>query len=347
MKNLIQNIVLSLLAFLIVTEVSAQYTTKKYLRANKNAEVVSYTDESTYSRGILVEKNRIFTANANGRIYLLDAVTRSSKKLFGLDEFKELRDLERSGEYYIAMKSGENGRLVRLNAQGNTEIIKYSEWDSTFFDGLDFVGKRGFIMGDPINGFFELYHSNDSGKTWERCAGKVKAFEGEAGFAGSGTNVQVLNDSTYIFVTGGVKSRFIKSSDNGNSWTEVLLPFYQEPSSGAFSVCFQNDSVGVVVGGDYLNPDLKLNTCYYTKDGGMTWFNSDHSPRGYRSCVKEFNSVFYACGSNGIDFSLDSGQNWIPFANGNFFALANTPTHLVATMKDGNVQLFDLIAPKK
>ena len=347
MKNLIQNTALSLVVSLIVFGTNAQNRTKKYLRATKDAPVISYTEKETYARGILAEGDRIFTANANGEVYVTNLATKTSKKLVGLDELKELRDIERSGEFYIAMKSGDNGRLLRFNSSGQSEMITYSEWDSSFFDGLDFVENRGFMMGDPIEGAFELYHSENSGKTWERCEARIEAFDGEAGFAGSGTNVQVLNDSTYIFVSGGAKSRFFRSSDNGASWSTTLLPFYNEPSSGAFSVCFQNDSVGVVVGGDYLNPDLRLNSSYYTTDGGATWFNPEHPLRGYRSCVFEYNSVFYACGSNGIDFSLDQGKNWIPFADGNFFALSATPTKLVATIKNGNLQLFDLIIPKK
>lgn len=349
--------VLSLLFIFLVLSSSAQEGKQKYLRQNEKAPIISYAENETYARGIFVDspentnssgvEHRVFTANASGEVYVTYLPQNTSKKLVGLDELKELRDIDQSGGYYLAMKSGDNGKIFRFNSHGETELIQSPDWDSTFFDGFDFIGTRGFLMGDPIDGVFELYHTENAGKTWTRCPTSVNAFDGEAGFAASGTNVQVLNDSTYIFVSGGSKSRFFRSTNNGLSWTNVVLPYYQEPSSGAFSVCFMNDSIGVIVGGDYLQPDLRLNTSFYTTNGGQTWYNSTQPLRGYRSCVFEYNSVFYACGTNGIDVSLDNGRTWIPFADGNYFALSATPSKLVATRKNGEVQLFDLIKLKK
>lgn len=334
-------------AFLLLTFVAnAQYKSKKYIRANKNAVELKYADGDVYARGLLIAENRIILGNSDGSIHYI-GIDGKMKRLFQLDDFIEIRDVERSGDYLFGMKSGETGKLIRIHNRGNTETIKYPEWDSTFFDGLDFNGQTGFLMGDPRNGVFELYHSIDGGENWSRCEGKIKAFEGEAGFAASGTNVQVLNDSTYVFVSGGVKSRFFKSTDNGKTWNNVLLPFFQEPSSGAFSVCFQSDSIAVVVGGDYLNPDLKNNTAYFTWDGGETWYNSINPPRGYRACVIEKNDVLYCGGRNGIDFSVDGGRNWIPFANGTFFSLGTNDEQLVATSKNGTMHFFNLIEIEK
>lgn len=341
MRNSILNFVASLFLVSLCFSINAQYKTKKYLRANKNPIEINYAEGSLYARGILVEDDRIILGNSDGSIHYIRGDKK--KRLFQLDDFKEIRDIERSGDYLYGMKSGETGKLIRLHNQGNTETIKYPEWDSTFFDGLDFYGEIGFLMGDPREGVFELYHTLDGGDNWLTCEGQIPAFDGEAGFAASGSNVQVLNDSTYVFVSGGVKSRFFKSTNNGKTWDIVLLPFFQEPSSGAFSVCFQTDSIGVVVGGDYLNPDLRNNTAYYTWDGGKTWYNSINSPRGYRACVFEKNGVMYCAGRNGIDFSMDGGRNWIAFANGTFFSLAANEKQLIATSKNGTIQLFDLI----
>jgi hypothetical protein len=266
-----------------------------------------------------------------------------SKLLFKLDGFTETRDIEKSGDHFIGISSGSTGKTVRINRGGGLKIIQHPDWDSLFIDGIDFLGERGFMMGDPIDSVFSLYHTSDGGANWERCPGEIKSFKGEAGFAASGTNVQILNDSTYVFVSGGMASRFFKSTDNGESWTIVELPYYPGESTGPYSMCFANDSIGVLVGGDYTDPDIHLNTTFYTYDGGESWFNSPHPTRGYRSCVFHVNDVFYSCGRNGIDFSLNNGIDWIPFANGTYFSLGSDGEKLYATTRYGAYKVFDLI----
>lgn len=337
---------ISLLLLLITFGVNGQYKTKKYIKRNRKAPFLSCDDKSVYARGLHVEGEKVFTGNSDGTLYYFNTKKGTKQMLFRLDGFKEMRDVERSGEFIIGMHSGNDGKLVRMSNSGRTEMIEPEDWKGLFLDGMDFKGNVGFIMGDPRYGYFGLYHTSDSGETWEACEGTIRAEKDEAGFAASGSNVQVLNDSTFVFVSGGEKSRFFKTINKGNSWNEVVLPFYPGKSSGAFSVHFSSDSVGVIVGGDYENPDLRLNTTYYTTDGGQSWFNAVNSPRGYRSCVYHVNNVFYACGRNGMDFSLDGGVNWIPFANGTFYSIQSNGEKLYASTTEGRVQVFNLIENK-
>ena len=202
------------------------------------------------------------------------------------------------------------------------------------------------MMGDPTNGVFNLYHTSDEGETWTKCEGEITSKEGEAGFAASGTNVQMLNNSTYAFVSGGTISHFFKSTDNGKTWLKVVLPYYPGESSGAYSMCFADEKRGVIVGGDYASPNLKMNTSFFTEDGGESWFNAETQARGYRSCVYFAHGIYYTCGTNGIDYSTNYGIDWKPFANGSFFSLTSTPTQLIATAKNGTIEFFDLIRTK-
>ncbi|MFT5860359.1 MAG: hypothetical protein ACI865_002472 [Flavobacteriaceae bacterium] len=338
-----RSILLSLAVVMCLPNAFGQYKTKKYIKRNRKAPTMFCGDQSIYGRGLLVEGEKVFTGNSDGSMYYFNLKKESVQLLFKLPDFKEMRDIERSGNYLIGIQSGDNGKLVRLNNNGGVKIVEHPEWKGIFLDGLDFKGQRGFLMGDPVDGNFSLFHSNDGGESWERCAGKVPAIKGEAGFASSGSNVQVIDDSTYIFISGGEKSQFFKTSDNGKNWTAVVLPFYPGESSGAFSMHFSTPDIGVIVGGDYVNSDLKLNTTYYTKDGGLSWYNSQHAPRGYRACVFEQNGVYYTSGRNGIDFSLDNGENWIPFADGAYYSLGANDSQLIATTKEGQIQCFKLI----
>ena len=343
MNILMRNLISSILCVLVSTVALSQIKTKKYIRRNKDATTLFYGDSTIYSRGIYNDSTRLFVGNSNGAIYYINLEKNKVQLIFKLPDFDELRDIEKSGDHLIGMHSGADGKIVILKMDGSMKIVQYPEWKGVFLDGVDFIGTRGFMMGDPVDGKFSLFHSNDEGLTWSRCIGEIEAFEGEAAFAASGSTVHIMNDSTYVFVTGGLKSRFFKSTNNGDSWSEVVLPYYPGESIGPYSMCFADDKSGVMVGGDYLDPAIRMNTCFYTTDGGASWINAENSVRGYRSCVFFTKNVYYACGSNGIDFSLNGGIDWIPFSDGSFFSLTATNDKLIATTRYGTIAMFDLI----
>ena len=343
MNGLIRNLACSFVCVLLVSSTFAQYTTKKYIKRNKKAQTITYGDSTIYARGLYNDSDRLFIGNSDGSIYYLNLEEDKQELIFKMPHIKEIRDLDKSGGHIIGMHSGTNGKLVLIDLSGSMHVISLPFWQGVFLDGLDFLGARGFMMGDPVDGKFSLFHSNDSGNTWERCSGSVSAHKGEAGFAASGTNVQILNDSTYVFVSGGERSQFFKSTDNGKSWKTIPLPYFPGESTGAYSMCFSSDLDGVIVGGDYRDADLGNNTCFYTNDGGESWLNAMHTVRGYRSCVYYANGVFYASGRNGIDFSTNGGRDWTAFANGPYFSMTSTQDKLIATTKHGSIRLFDLI----
>jgi len=321
----------------------------KYTKRNKTAPVIQYSVDKCYSRCILVKDSLVFTSNSNGSLYVTDLQTKTSKNLLVGKKYEELRDLFLVNGELIAVQSGSKGLFIRTNGmyfKGEYEAPN-KQWEGLFINSVDVLDSIGFMMGDPVDGEFSLYFSTDKGRSWKKCVTKVSAREGEAGFAASGSTVQVVNDSTFVFVTGGKKSQFLRTNDRGHSWASTSLPYLPSESSGAFSICMINNMEGVIVGGDYKNPDLCMNTCFFTDDGGKFWINAKTQTRGYRSCVIFKNDVFYACGSNGIDYSTDKGENWKPFADGTFMALCADDKRLYATMPNGSFQLFELVNKTK
>lgn len=335
---------ISISFFVIVSFSTMAQKNNKYTRHNSDAPVYTYTDNNCYARGIAVKGSIVYLANSNGALYSYDMISGESINCMAGRKFQEMRDVAIVDDYLLGMQSGTDGLIAKTATSGFDRFIfpKNNAWTGVFLDGMDFFGKTGFVMGDPIGGFFSLFHTNDGGLTWTRCAGKIRAEEGEAGFAASGTNVQVLNDSTYLFVSGGTTSRFFRSTDSGKTWTSSVIPFFSGEGSGAFSMCFSDSLHGVVVGGDYTNPALNLNNSYYTEDGGTFWINSKKQVLGYRSCVIAANGVYYACGITGIDVSFDGGESWQAFAYGHYFALAAANGYLYATAPKGTFQCFEL-----
>lgn len=340
MKNLICSL------FLLSFSVGFGQKMSKVVQTNENNRTFQYDKSSIYARGLFWDNNRLFISNSDGAVYYFNTKTNSNQLIFKMQSIDELRDVEKIGEHVLALHSGTDGKIVKIGFDGSNQIIELPEWKSVFLDGFDFVGNQGFLMGDPIDGKFNLFHTTDQGRTWKRCEGTVNAQKGEAGFAASGTNVQMIDANTYAFVSGGSVSHFYKSKDNGKTWMKIILPYYPGESSGAYSMCFSDEKTGVIVGGDYLAPDLKMNTAFFTEDGGESWFNAESTVGGYRSCVYYANGIFYACGPNGIDYSTNKGIDWKPFANGSFFSLTSTPTQLIASTKNGTIEFFDLIRTK-
>jgi hypothetical protein len=316
-------------------------TTVEVLLKSK-IETIQCPDSTCYSRGIFVVESEIFTANSNGTVYCFDLEKKTFSIYGSAGTLEELRDVELVDGKIIALQSGSTGKLLRVDRNvGASEVQEYDMWRNVFLDGMDFFKKTGFIMGDPVNDQFSLYATADGGISWQACEGKVHAQKGEAGYAASGSNVQVLNDSTFLFVTGGSASRFIKSVDGGKNWTSVGLPFASRDGSGPFSVCFRNEKQGVAVGGDWQKPEQVLSTACYTNDGGTTWEPAEAG--GYRSCVIYCRAIYYSCGTNGIDYSKDSGKSWKALLHGNYYALAADQNYLYATSSKGRIKKIKLL----
>lgn len=341
-----KSLIIASVTLLVLTtgnNLHAQIGAKKYLKKNKDPESFTYGDSSMYARGICAVKSKVFIGNSNGDLFYINTILEKKSIVFTQKDFTEMRDVEFTDGHLMGIQSGETGKMVRIGLDGSVQMIKNKDWDSLFLDAFDFKGKTGLLLADPTDGYFNLFHSKDGGKNWERCEGKIRAKKDEAAFAASGTNVQVLNDSTYVFVSGGMTSRFFKSTDHGATWNEVVVPFYPGLSSGAYSMCFANDSSGIIVGGDYKDIGIRNNSAFYTKDGGETWMNALDTPFGYRSCAYYANGVYYVCGSNGIDYSTDGGVNWKQFAEGCYFTMTSIGNRLIVSTKYGTVHIFPMV----
>ena len=326
----------SITVFLLIL-VNVSFSNKAY-----NQDFRKYVKSDTYSRGILCVDQYIYTSNANGTLSRF--TWESSVNTTYFIGKGELRDLVVKGNQLLAMESGEKGIILRKTEEKTDTLSQlFAIAPTVFFDGMDNYNSTLFVMGDPINGFFSLFYSTDFGQTWNKIDGPA-AKEGEAGFAASGTNVQVLDDSTFIFVSGGKTSRFFKSTDRGKNWTVADLPFPTgSHSTGAFSIHMKNREFGIVVGGNYESPKDSLLNCFITEDGGKSWKTPIQNPNGYRSCVIEKNGIWYCCGTSGLDYSLDNGANWTTLSENEFFALATDNQYIYATARKGFIHRFNLM----
>jgi hypothetical protein len=299
--------------------------------------IFSYATDSLHARGIAIFDNSIFTANNNGHVYQLNLKTNESNCLTH-QSLPELRDIfVKTKTDFVAMQSNEKSVLLASNAGIEKIISPFTQ--AVFLDGMDINAKGfGILMGDPVDGMFQVALTSDFGNTWTQNKNQgLKSFEGEGGFAASGTNVQTLNDSTFVFVSGGKKSRFFKTTNFGSTWNCTNLNFDTLESSGPFSVYFWNENQGVIIGGNYTLPNDTTQNCFLTNDGGLTWSPPNKNPSGYKSAVFRSHSILFSCGTNGIDFSLDDGMNWHQLNQENSFAITGLNDLVYFTLTKGRI----------
>ena len=226
----------------------------------------------------------------------------------------DLRDIELfDDKTAVVMNSGYPTRIFKTIDGGESWKTVYENNDSAMFlDGMDFCDcGKGLAFGDPIDGKFVLLRTDDEGNTWTWDSTNVPtAMKGEAGFAASGSSLLCFNCKNFLIGTGGTHSRTIYSA-SGYQWSDVTQPIEGgNTSQGIFSLA-SNDSVVIMVGGDYQS-DTTLFPCGIWP--GSTPGFSQGGLLPYQSCVVFANdSTLVSIGTPGGYVSKDFGTTWEQF----------------------------------
>ena len=285
------------------------------ISAQELIELDTFTN-TAHARALRCHSAFVYVGDNQGRCFSYNPIT---KELVLMNLVQpELRDVEVNKRGVLWMQTGDTGKVF-LNAGIQPVLFPRPNGLGVFLDGIAVKDSIVFAMGDPNDGAFSLYLSRDYGLTWKTIPG-IKAEASEAGYAASGTTVQIA-DNRLIFVTGGLRSRIFIGKRLGKKWKSYALPFKSGEGEGPYSLCVIDRQHMVVVGGNYQLPDRRSSVCYISSNGGKTWKESAEPPFGYRSDVIHFQGVTYACGSNGIDFSTDHGNTWVKWLPGSFLSM--------------------------
>lgn len=283
--------------------------------AQELIELDTFT-HTAHARALRCYSSFVYVGDNQGRCFSYNPIT---KELVLMNLVQpELRDVEVNKLGVLWMQTGDTGKVF-LNAGIQPVLFPRPDGLGVFLDGIAVKDSLVFAMGDPIDGAFSLYLSRDYGLTWKTIPG-IKAEASEAGYAASGTTVQIAGNRL-IFVTGGLRSRIFIGKRLGKKWKSYALPFKPGEGEGPYSLCVIDRQHMVVVGGNYQLPNRRSSVCYISSNGGKTWKESAEPPFGYRSDVIHVQGVTYACGSNGIDFSVDHGNTWVKWLTGSFISM--------------------------
>jgi photosystem II stability/assembly factor-like uncharacterized protein len=244
-------------------------------------------------------------------------------------DFRDVHAFDFDRAIVMAAGPGEASALYATQDGGDSwQQLLANPDEKGFFDSIAMnADGSGFLIGDPIEGHFTLYAS-DQNQMWHRVAppSTPVSFAEEYCFAASGTAIALTPKGTLWLATGGAKSRLLQTAKPAHrpdqlSWLGQPSSIGNgEPSQGVFSVAFRDELHGVAVGGDYSNPLEAKSVCMRTSDGGNTWQSIlNQGPSGFRSGVCHVPGtqppVWVAVGSHGADWSQDDGLTWLPLPN--------------------------------
>lgn len=290
-------------------------------------------------RGLETYKNKVvWVSGSNGTVgKSLDAGktwTWVSPKGYEKLDFRDIEVF--SAKEAVIVSAGTPAVILHTKDGGNTWKEVYRNEDpAIFLDGMDFQGKIGYVLGDPIGGAFRLLKSTDRGQSWTDVSDVIHLFaeSGEAAFAASGSSLQVINDWLYIG-SGGAYSSLLKRNEKESRLDVVDVPIWSgSEGTGIFSIDFLNARVGVVVGGNYMSDKDNSNNILLTDNAGLSWNKPTTPVFGYRSSVKYITPErLLATGTSGSDISEDGGKNWRNFSSDSF--------NVIAKSKDGKQIYF-------
>ncbi|MFN6039420.1 MAG: T9SS type A sorting domain-containing protein [Bacteroidota bacterium] len=172
---------------------------------------------------------------------------------------------------------------------------------------------RGITMGDPINGYFEVYTTNDGGANWIRTPNTSNQLSSNAAAEYGYTNVFSVSGHTLWFGTS--TGRVFKTTDFGISFTNAT------PLNGVTDIqriTFSDSLIGYACMHTAGNKSWKIAK---TIDGGTTWSALQNNTvinnttiLGADICVVPGTNSLISVGSDasaiGSSYSFDGGLNW-------------------------------------
>lgn len=170
----------------------------------------------------------------------------------------------------------------------------------------------GVTMGDPSDGYFEIYTTTNGGTNWVRTPSSAIPVPLDAQEYGLTNQFSVTGNKIWIGTTFG---RVLMSTDKGLTWTvaQTPIPDFGGGINGEESgdLAFTSETTGLLQTSDYL--------LYSTNDGGSTWADVTWAGTLRNFGISEIpgqDGQYISVGEDldavrGSSYSNDGGLNWI------------------------------------
>ena len=274
-------------------------------------------------------------------------------------DFRDVHAIDADTAHLMSIGKGDESRIYKTTDGGKNWLLEYTEQNpNAFLDSMAFWdATHGIVIGDPLDGKFELLTTSDGGAHWTPLQpNTIPAAKKGEGSPASGTSVAAYAENkgeaenwNAWFVTENA-SRAFHTVDSGKTWTVSETPLVTGPNRGVFSIAVVDADRLVIVGGDYDHPQMDKPNSAYSDNGGKTWKESNSRPVGYRWGVTIVpdtpGPTAFAVGPTGTDFSIDRGKNWVHLNEqpANMIAFADAH-HGWAVGEKGVILKFDGTVP--
>ena len=259
---------------------------------------------------------------------------------------RDFRDIEAFDSSTAIIMAIDTPAIILKTTDGGLSWRKVFEdkRPGMFLDAMDFSGNNGVVIGDPINGKTFMAVSNDKGDSWVPKETFDIMKDGEAFFASSGSNIKLLGlkrGRKTLFVSGGIQSRFFY---NGKA---INLPLQSgRNSTGANGLALHpNQKKGIIIGGDFAN-DRRSDSAIllFSLNPKVRFSQPVKPPAGYKSAVVFLsNTTVVACGTSGVDLSVDGGLNWKKISDIGFHVAVKSPDGQYAIMAGSNGRIAKVL----
>lgn len=232
-------------------------------------------------------------------------------------DFRDVEGFSAEVAVVLSIGSGEASRVYRTENGGQSWTLALQNKDPRgFFDCMAFEGERGWMLGDPVDGRYQVFATDNAGRDWRPLANGPQAEVDEAAFAASGTCIARLHGALAV-ASGGTKARIHVLRDGQQAWQAVDTGMARrKPEAGVFSVAALAKG-WFAVGGDYKGEATPGNAAV----GKGKTVSRIIAPRGYRSgaaCVGD-KLPCIATGPSGTD--LWDGKRWHALGDVGFDAI--------------------------
>jgi len=306
-----------------------------------------YENDSLSIRAIeIIGKNIAFAAN-NGTFGMYNKETKkwltNTQKHDTLSP--EFRAVAATKNDFFMLSVGSPALLYKTGNSGAMELVYKEEHEKAFYDAMVFWNdKEGIAMGDPTGNCISIIITRNGGNNWKKidCEALPEVVEGEAAFAASNSNIAIKGDKTWI-LTGGMTSRVYFSPDKGKTWEVFDTPLIDgKPTTGGYSMDFYDENQGIIIGGDYTNPEGKTGNKAISNDGGKTWeLIAEGEEPGYKSSVRFVPGSdaiqIVATGFSGISYSKNGGKSWGKLSEESFYTLRFKNDSVAYAAGDGRI----------
>jgi len=292
-------------------------------------EIETIYQDSLSIRAIELMGNSLAFAANNGVFGTVDLS--SGKIRSNIEKYHtsipEFRAVAHNATDFFMLSVASPALLYKTGEDDKMDLVYMEEGEGVFYDAMTFWNNReGIAVGDTVDGCLSIIITRDGGHHWRKlsCDELPKGIEGEGAFAASNTNIEIVDDKTWIATT---SSRIYFSPDKGKTWEIQKTPIVkEEPTQGIYSVDFYDENLGIAIGGDYTNPKNNTTNKAITKDGGKTWnLIADGQEPDYKSCAQfvpnSKGKEIVALGFTGISYSSDMGESWNELSDESFYTL--------------------------